>query len=67
MFAKLSQGLLGLIYEQTKQRRRVKVVKLQSKKAQENTIYGETARMTQDIQTSCHQKHSSSDFQSQET
>ena len=37
------------------------------KKGSKKTVVGETARMTQDIQTSCHQKHSSSDFQSQET
>ena len=67
MFAKFSQRFLGSICGQTKQRWRVEAVKLQSKKAQQNTVVGETARMTQGIQTSCHQEHISSDFQSQET
>ena len=35
-----------------------------SQKAQQNTVVGKTARMTQDIQTSCHQEDISSDFQS---
>ena len=67
MFAKFSQRFLGSICRQTKQRWRVEAVKLLSKKAQQNTVVGETARMTQDIQTSCYQEHISSDFQSQET
>ena len=48
MFAKFSQRFLGSISGQTKQRWRVEAVKLQSKKAQQNTAVGETARMTQD-------------------
>ena len=67
MFAKYLQRFLGLICRQAKQRYQVEVVKLQLKKAQQNTVVGETARMTQDIQTSCHQGHISSDFQNQET
>ena len=67
MFAKFSQRFLGSICGQTKQRWQVEIVKLQLKKAQQNTVVKETARMTQDIQTSCHQGHISSDFQSQET
>ena len=30
---------------------------MSQKKAQQNTVVGETARITQDIQTSCHQEH----------
>ena len=41
-------------------------MKLQSKKAHENTVVGETAGMSQDIQTSCNQEHVSSDLQNQE-
>ena len=64
MFAKFSQRFLGSICGQTKQRWQVE---LQLKKAQQNTVVGESAKMTQDIQTSCHQGHISSDFQNQET
>ena len=67
MFAKFLQRFLGSICRQTKQRWQEEAVELQTKKAQQNTVVGETARMTQDIQTSCHQEHLSSDFQSQET
>ena len=66
MFPKFLQRFLGSICGQTKQRWQVEAVNLQSKKAQQNTVVGETARMIQDIQTSCHQEHISSDFQSQE-
>ena len=55
----------GYSKEQDKKKKKTTVKKL--KKAQQNTVVGETARMTQDIQTSCHQEHISSDFQSQET
>ena len=67
MFAKFLQRFLGSICGQTKQRWQVEVVKIQFKKAQQNTVVGESAKMTQDIQTSWHQGHISSDFQNQET
>ena len=69
MLAKFSQRFLGSICRQKK----TKIASASSETAVnkgstiQTTVGGETARMTQNTQTSCHQEHISSDFQSQET